>query len=189
LAKWWHGRLHQKLKRGPFESSAEWLATLLNLVINENREKIQKLTSDKSHPEESILKVDSIPNLDPGDELEPNAGQVLPSFSYQSRSSDSGNEEVEDAKGIVDLAQNLIEAIPTFFPESSTNEVEETCLCHDDLNWHNILVDTEERGALTAIFGLGMCLYRSYVESFLVPRLPARTASRRGAAARRVLLA
>jgi hypothetical protein len=106
MALFWHDCLQQKLKHGPFESSSEWLATLLNLVINKNREKIQKFTSDKSHLEESTLKVDSISNLDPGDGLEPNAEQILPSFSDQSRSSDSENEEVEDAKGIVDLAQN-----------------------------------------------------------------------------------
>jgi hypothetical protein len=65
--------------------------------------------------------------------------------------SDSLDEEVEDAKSVVELAEKLIQAIPFFFPKLSAEAMEQAHLYHDGLHWNNILIDAGSCGALTTI--------------------------------------
>jgi Phosphotransferase enzyme family len=66
----WNGRLQQKLNRGPFKGSAEWLATLLQLRINENRAKIEILASGKPRMKDLSPKEDKIAATVPANDLE-----------------------------------------------------------------------------------------------------------------------
>jgi aminoglycoside phosphotransferase (APT) family kinase protein len=52
-------------------------------------------------------------------------------------------------QNFIELAEQLLESILTFFPKSSTEDAEETYLHHHDVNWHNLLAS--DQGALTAI--------------------------------------
>lgn len=149
----WKDRLQQDSKRGPFRTSAEWLTTVLQLIINENREKIEKLTSSKSHTQDPNLEVGFGLSLGPEVQLESLEETIpIPALIHLLDSdSDSDSGEIEDAEKVIELAKRLVEAVPIFFPVSSTDEAEPTCLYHDDVNMHNILVNSEDQSKLSAI--------------------------------------
>jgi len=53
--------------------------------------------------------------------------------------------ELEDAEMVKDLALRLANVLPCLFPP---NEDEPTALCHDDLSWHNLLLDSNKLSAI-----------------------------------------
>ncbi len=63
------------------------------------------------------------------------------------------DEEIEEANSVIRLAEKLIVSISVFFPTQAQRSPngEVTFLHHDDMNWHNTLVDADDQGVLIAI--------------------------------------
>jgi aminoglycoside phosphotransferase (APT) family kinase protein len=70
----WRARLKQGVPRGPFARSADWLATLLQLVINESEDRLRVLHTRKAAKEES-----RVPKATPGVGDGANSGLIVSS--------------------------------------------------------------------------------------------------------------
>ncbi|CAG8930104.1 unnamed protein product [Penicillium salamii] len=116
----WGSHIHQNVFRGPFQSSQDLL--LARLALNENDCQSTLEQHSAKHTED----------LDSDDE-----------------------NEVEDATNALKRIERLKSILPLFFPTTSDSGLSEpsvmepSCLSHDDLSRHNILVD--ESGNLTAV--------------------------------------
>ena len=127
MALFWNNRQKYKLYRGPYKGSADWLGALLELQIYESRKKICQLTTEKSNMEQSSLMVDSTSDQDQAEGLASTSDGLPPLLTKpESISGHDDEEEIEDAKSVIRLAEKLIESIPLFFSNASTEEAEET---------------------------------------------------------------
>lgn len=105
MAFFWDQRAKQQdVARGPFRSSADWLAARLALVVNE-------------------------------------AAQTL--------ATSADEDDLDEAEKTLALARRLVTLLPAVFPPSEELEPEVTVIHHDDLSFHNLLVDNS--GQLTGI--------------------------------------
>jgi len=154
----WEKRLRWNIPRGPFKRSRDWLDARLDLLSRDQDgivARIRKKTANRL-PEHS----QNIEQPEPHevDEKAVNSGKDMlrPDLDDDDDVSEVDSEDedrIYDAEKIKCLVEKLRVMLDRVFPGSKTTEADEeqeaSILFHDDLNFHNVLVD--DSGNITAV--------------------------------------